>query len=65
LLDGQTLDKHCSAVHGDMLPTLIGPNGNVSCLLAIHMQCAPPFDIELAWDDDSEQPGLYKGVLTF
>lgn len=65
LMDGVRLDDHCSAVHGSQLPTMVGPNSEVSCLLAFSHQCAPPFGIELAWEDDSGTPGSYKGVLTF
>jgi hypothetical protein len=65
LLDGQPSSKHCTAVGGDTIPALIGPNSTVSCLLAVHMQCAPPFDIEISWEDDSGDAGSFKGVLTF
>ena len=64
-LDGQPLDTHCTAVGRDTIPAIIGPNSMVSCLLAIHMQCAPPFDIEISWEDDSGDLGSFKGVLTF
>ncbi len=65
MLDGKPLAEHDAAVTGDTLPDLVGPHSEVTCLLALHMQCAPPFQIELAWKDDSEQPGSFKGTLTF
>jgi len=65
LLDGKPFIEHDAAVANDTLPDLVGPHSEVSCLLGLHMQCAPPFHIEMTWDDDSGQPGLYKGTLTF
>lgn len=65
LLDGTPSSKHCSAVGGETIPPIVGPGSTVSCLLGIHMQCAPPFNIEISWEDDSGDSGSFKGVLTF
>jgi hypothetical protein len=63
-LDGKSFAKHCAVVGGDSLPSLVGPGAEVSCLLAIHMQCAPPFECEVRWDDDSGPDRLYRTTLT-
>ncbi|MGB9879339.1 MAG: hypothetical protein ACPLRM_01130 [Anaerolineae bacterium] len=64
-LDGVPLKDHHAAVKGDVMPTLIGPNAEVSCLLAISTRCAPPFEIEVLWDDDSGKDHIYRGILSF
>ncbi|MCR4433801.1 MAG: hypothetical protein NUV70_07120 [Caldiserica bacterium] len=63
-LDGVPLKDHHAAVKGDEMPTLIGPNGEVSCLLALSLGCTPPFEIEVFWDDDSGKGHVYHGTLT-
>lgn len=42
-LDGKPIREHCAAVQGDTLPDRVGPGGEVSCLLAISLDCAPPY----------------------
>lgn len=64
-LDGKPLNEHATAVQGDNVPNCIGPNSEASCLLAISMDCAPPFEIEVRWDDDSDVERIYRGTLTF
>jgi len=65
MLGGKPLSEHPAAVQGDDMPTRIGPNSEVSCLLAITLGCAPPFEIEVRWDDDSGADHTYRGTLTF
>jgi len=64
-LDGVDLREHCAAVKGDQMPTEIGPNTEVSCLLGISLGCAPPFKIEILWDDDSGKDRKFQTTLTF
>jgi len=59
------LTEHPAAVRGDEVPTCVGPNSEVSCVLAITMGCAPPFEIEIKWEDDSGMNRIYHGTLTF
>jgi hypothetical protein len=65
IFEGIPVEEHCSAVQGSQLPCDVGPRSEVSCLLAFSHQCAPPFPIELSWDDDSGEPGSYQGTITF
>lgn len=46
-LDGKPIQEHCAAVQGDSLPDRVEPGGEVSCLLAISLDCAPPFEVEV------------------
>lgn len=64
-LDGVALNEHPAAVRGDNVPTRVGPNSEVSCILAITLGCAPPFEIEIEWEDDSGMNRIYRGTLTF
>ncbi len=64
-LDGVPLAEHHAAVRGDSMPPLIGPGAEVSCLLGISHDCAPPFEVEVRWDDDSGKDRLYRTTLTF
>ena len=64
-LDGVPLGEHPVAVEGDNLPVRVGPNSEVSCILAITLSCAPPFEIEVMWEDDSGTDRVYRGTLTF
>ena len=64
-LDGRPLRQHPAAVRGDEMPRYVGPNSEVSCLLAISHDCAPPFQIEVGWDDDFGTGRVYRGTLTF
>jgi len=65
ILNGKPLEEHCAAVNGDSIPTHIGANSEVSCLLNITFGCAPPFEIEVKWDDASGTGRIYRGALTF
>jgi hypothetical protein len=65
LFEGSPIEDHCSGVQGSRLPADVGARSEVSCLLAFSHQCAPPFPVELSWDDDSGEPGSYKGSITF
>jgi hypothetical protein len=64
-LNGVPLSEHEAAVQGDDMPTHVGPNSEVSCLLALTHGCSPPFAIEVRWDDDSGAGRVYRGTLTF
>ncbi|MBT9281106.1 MAG: hypothetical protein KM312_00275 [Hydrogenibacillus schlegelii] len=64
-LDGVALNEHPVAVRGNKIPTRVGPNSEVSCVLAITLNCAPPFEIEIEWEDDSGMNPSYRSTLTF
>ena len=64
-LDGLPMREHCAAVQSSDVPTNVGPNSEISCLLAPAGRCVPPFEIEIKWDDDSGPGHVYRGVLTF
>jgi hypothetical protein len=63
--DGKPLEEHCASVGGDSLPSLVGPGAEVSCLVSITNVCAPPFQCEVRWDDDSGLDRLYRTTLTW
>lgn len=65
MMDGKPLSEHNVAVSNDRLPDVVGANAEVSCLLAITQGNAPPFDIEIKWDDDSGNDKEYRTTLTF
>lgn len=64
-LDGKPLAEHGAAVRGDSMPLRVGPGAEVSCLLGISLDCAPPFEVEVQWDDDSGTGRTYRTTLTF
>ena len=64
-LDGKPLCDHPAAVQGSEMPSLVGPNSEVSCALALTFGCNPPFEIEVRWDDDAGAGHVYRGALTF
>jgi len=65
-LNGVPLNEHPVAVRGSDIPTLIGPNSEVRCVLSItHDSPPPPYEMEIRWDDDSGMDRVYRGTLTF
>jgi len=64
-MDGKPFDDHRAAVNGDGKIDHIGPHSNATRLLALTLKCAPPFDFEASWEDDSGEPGYYRTTLTF
>lgn len=64
-LDGKELSDHDAFIKGENMPTKVGPGAEISCLLAITRDCAPPFEIEVLWDDDSRTGCVYRTTLTF
>ena len=68
-LDGVSIENHCAFVKGSSIPSCIGPDSEVSLLLAISLDCYPPFVIEVQWDDDYSKDRVYnrvyKSTLTF
>jgi len=43
----------------------VGPGSSFGYPLAITRGCHPPFEIDIAWEDDSGVPGQFKTTLTF
>lgn len=64
-LDGKPFAEHCAVIGDSSLPMFVGARAEVSCLLAIYQQCAPPFECEIRWDDDSGTDRSYRTTLTF
>lgn len=65
IMDGNPLAEHKTAVSNDHMPELVGANSEISCLLAISQGNAPPFNIEIKWDDNSDNDKEYRTTLTF
>lgn len=64
-MDGKPFDEHQAAVSGEGKISRIGAHSQATRLLALTMRCAPPFELEIAWDDDSGEKGSYQTTLTF
>ena len=64
-MDGKPFDEHQVAVSGDSKISHIGPHSHATRLLGLTLKCAPPFDFEASWEDDSEEAGHYQTTLTF
>lgn len=64
-LNGTLLEEHCAGVRGVSMPSFIGAGAEVSYLLGISHQCAPPFQCEVLWDDDSGSDRSYRTTLTW
>jgi hypothetical protein len=65
LMDGKPFEAHPAAVIGDRQFGVIGPHSQVTRLLGITLGCAPPFEFEASWQDDSGQERRYRTTLTF
>lgn len=64
-IDDVPLAQHPAAVGNDLMPNLVGPEGEIGCLLGLHMGCTPPFKIEIIWDDSSGNGRSYCSTLTW
>lgn len=62
--DGQLLEHHPVSFKNQLPPSIVGAHGNASILLAVSKDCAPPYDLEMTWQDDSGQPGAFRTTLT-
>ena len=65
IMDGQPLAEHPAAARNDAMPTFVGPQSEIGCLLRLHTQCQPPFEMEVIWDDDSGMNRSYRTTVTF
>lgn len=63
-LDGVPLTEHPAAC-GEEVAKLIGPGSEASCLMAIHNDCHPPFDLAVTWKDGSGINGEYQTTITW
>ena len=63
-MDDEPFDEHQAAVSGDSTISHIGPYSQATRLLALKMGCAPPFECEISWEDDSNEAGHYQTTLT-
>lgn len=64
-MDGKPFNDHGAAVTGDGDINRIGARSFATRLLGLTMACAPPFELEVSWDDDSCEVGHYQTTLTF
>jgi hypothetical protein len=65
IMDGKPFEEHQAAVSGEGKINHIGPHSSATKLLALTTGCAPPFELEIYWDDDSGEKGRYQTTLTF
>lgn len=64
VLDGTPFGQHPACVEELADDLRIGPSSDARFVLAINNDCMPPFDLQLAWQDDSGEPGVYRSTLT-
>ncbi|MFP4106714.1 MAG: hypothetical protein ACLFVU_11565 [Phycisphaerae bacterium] len=62
-MDGKPLLEHPAIPKGEEEVSLIGAGGETSWCLALSFGCAPPFEIEICWDDDDAEGKTYKHTL--
>jgi hypothetical protein len=64
VMDGKPITEHPASPRGEEFPELIGPDSEVSYLLAWSRKTNPPYELEITWDDDSGNQRLYRTTLT-
>ena len=65
VMDEKPLREHAAFPCNQTVPDRVGAGGEVSCVLGLAGKCAPPFKINLTWDDDSGSARTYEMTLTF
>jgi hypothetical protein len=65
IMDGKPLAEHKTSLSNVHMPELVGAYSEISCVLAINKDNAPPFNIEIKWDDNSGNDKEYRTMLTF
>ena len=63
-LGDMPLIDHQAFLRGVKMPDFIGSKSEITCPIAIHLGCAPPFSIRVFWDDDCGINRSIKTVLT-
>jgi len=63
-MDDTPFAEHPAAAQNDPMPSLVGPGGEISALLCLTLDCAPPFKIRITWDDDFGTNRTYSTTLT-
>jgi hypothetical protein len=64
LLDRTPLLQHPAIPGGEQEKRRIGPNSEISYLMALNFQTHPPFDLQITWTDASGEPGSYGTTLS-
>ena len=64
-IDEKPVLEHPAVPEGVSEIRQVGPRSSFRYPLAITRGCHPPFDIEIAWEDDSGVPGQFKTTLSF
>jgi hypothetical protein len=64
-IDDKPVLEHPAVPQGQDEATVIGPNSEISYIMALHMSCHPPFKLAATWDDESGVQGRYATTLTF
>ena len=63
-LGDMPLIDHQAFLRGVKMPDFIGSKSEITCPIAIHLGCAPPFSIRVFLDDDCGINRSIKTVLT-
>lgn len=65
IMDDLPLQDHPAFPEGQSLVSTVPPMGDISYVLAISHDSAPPFKVRLTWSDDSKEPGSVETVITY
>jgi len=63
-LDGKPILEHPAIASGQQEIILIGPDSEISYIAVITLDCSPPFEFKVTWEDGSGEPGEYETTLT-
>ena len=65
LINGKACNEYCAWAERRQIPPIIGPKSKVGMLMAFHLGCVPPFELELHWEDDSGEKKHHRTTITF
>jgi len=63
-MDGKPVLEHPAIPHGVQDFHLLGPGSSAEVPLAISLECQPPWQVKVVWNDDSGEPGHYRTTVT-
>ncbi len=63
-LDGQPFKDHCASYRNDWEAKIIDAHSEATSPIAPCDECAPPWKIEIFWEDDSGEPEYHRHTLT-
>ncbi len=64
-INGKPCCDYGACVLDKEIPAIIGAGSKVGMMMAFHLGCEPPFELELYWDDDSGAEKHNRTTITF